>query len=207
MTEANRPTFRVAWLVILLIAAGLMFVAALGIQAIAGRSDGARLIPPTAGPLQDAVLDALGVRMRTPSNWAAPVVTQDGRFVLSPHGDTDTSSTAGPFLFVVVDALEEFSRQLSLRTDLTEPRAELDALVEALNRDGARFPAAQEYLGAHYPAAIVRGFERGNELTLVLMRTPGGRWIYAGAQAPEPDFRYYELTVFKPVTDSLELID
>lgn len=207
MTEVSRPTFRLAWIAIMLIAAGLMFVVALGLQAIASRSDVARPIPPTAGPLQETTLNALGVRMRIPSNWAAPVVTQDKRFVLSPDGNSDTSSTAGPFLFVVVDALEEFSRQLNLRTDLSEPRAQLDALVEALNRDGARFPAAEDYLGAHYPAAIVRGFERGNELTLVLLRTPDGRWIYAGAQATEPDFRYYELTVFKPVTNSLELID
>lgn len=207
MTEASRPGFRLVWIPIVLVAAGLMFVAGLGILAVARPSDATRAVPPTAGPLHEVTLDALGVRLRTPDNWAAPVVTQDGHFVLSPDGSPDTSTTAGPFFFVVVDALEEFSLQLSLRTDLTNPREQLDVLVEALNRDRARFSAAEDYLGAQYPAAIVRGFERGNELTIVLLRTPEGRWIYAGAQATEADFRFYELTVFKPATDSLELID
>lgn len=207
MSEASRPRIRLAWIPILLIAAGLMFVAGLGIQAIARPPEATRAIPPTAGPLEEVTLEALGVRLRTPNNWSAPVVTGERRFVLSPGGNPDTSTTAGPFLFVVVDALDEFSQQLNIRTDLTNPREELDVLVEALNRERARFPAAEDYLGARYPAAIVRGYERGNELTLVLMRTPQGRWIYVGAQAVEADFRNYELTVFKPVTDSLEVLD
>ncbi|MCC7208015.1 MAG: hypothetical protein IT323_11960 [Anaerolineae bacterium] len=207
MTETSRPGLRLAWIPILLVAAGLMFVGGMAILAIARPVEGTRAAPPTTGPLDAVTLDALGVRLRTPTNWAAPVVTGERRFVLSPDGNPDTSTTAGPFLFVVIDALDEFSRQLNIRTDLTDPREELDVLVDALNRERARFPAAEDYLGARYPAAIVRGFERGNELTLILMRTPDGRWIYVGAQAKEADFRYYELSVFKPATDSLELLD
>ena len=205
MQEAQRPVFRLQWLPVILVSTGLMLIGALAIRELGGGMPSQRPTPGRVGPLAEVSLEPLGVQLRTPESWPPPVVVDAHRFVLSPDGEADTRSTAGPFLFVVVDALDIFREQLTFRTDLSDPRQQLDALVDALNRNGPRFGPSEVYYGAGYPAAIVRGYERGNELTLILMRTDEGRWVYVGAQAIEADFRYYELNVFKPATDSIRL--
>lgn len=52
----------------------------------------------------------------------------------------------------------------------------------------------------------MRGFERGNELTIILMRLPDDRWLYIGAQAEASFFRAYETSVFLPVVNSIRLL-
>lgn len=194
---------RFQWIPVVAVATLAMFLGGLVLQSLTARGDTARPVPPTVAGLADVQVEALGLQMRAPTNWAAPAVAGPDRLVLSPDGATDTGPTAGPFLYVVADALEAFSSRLTLRTDLEDPQAQLNALLAAMNFNGPRFGEAQPYYGARYPGALVRGSDRGNEMTIVLLRGPDGRWLYVGAQAAEPDFRYYELTVFKPVTDSI----
>jgi hypothetical protein len=146
-----------------------------------------------------------GVGLRVPENWKPPVVLDADSFILSPDGSTDTRTTAGPFLYVVVDALRVFGRRLNFRADLADPVAQLDALVGALNRQGAAFGAAAVYQGAAYPAAMVRGGERDKVLTIVLLHASNNRWIYAGALAKIDQFDYLDQAVFKPAVDSLRL--
>jgi hypothetical protein len=82
---------------------------------------------------------------------------------------------------------------------------QLAAILVAMNRSGPKFDKPVAYQGAKYPAAITRGFERDNELIIVLMNAGNDRWIYIGAQSLEALFPYYDDTVFRPATNSLTL--
>jgi hypothetical protein len=162
-------------------------------------------LPATVGPLDAVTVERLGLRLQAPRAWPAPIVLDDQRLVLSPTGSGDTRTTDGPFLYVVVDALELFRTQLNIRGDFDTPVDQLNEVVGALNRNGPRFKSATVYDGANYPGAIVRGYERGNELTIILLRADDGRWLYVGAQAPAPQFAYYDEIFFKPATNALML--
>lgn len=206
-TESGKP-FRREWLIILAIFTAVTLGIMLAIEEFGRRSLAVvptRTIPPPA-ELREVRLEQFGLSLLVPSNWSAPIVRDAHSFVISADGSADTRTTAAPFLFVVVDALPVFSRQLNFRTDLREPTAQLDALVEALNRNGPRFKKSSVFSGSPYPAAIVRGFERGNQLTIILMRLPDERWLYIGAQAEAQLFRAYELSVFLPVVNSIRLL-
>lgn len=201
-----QPVIRFRWIPILLAFAGIAFIATLAIERIGRAQTPAPTAPPaTVGPLVPIQVGDLGVSLLAPDDWESPVVLDANQFVLSPDGSSDTRTTAGPFLFVVIDALDVFKQRLTFRTDLSDPIAQLDALTDALNRNGPKFGAAQAYNGSPYPGAIVRGFERGNELTMILLRADSGRWVYVGAQARENDFARYERDVFLPVTNALRL--
>jgi hypothetical protein len=207
-TESGKP-FRREWLVLIAVFTTLTLIIMLGIEHYGRQSLAAVPTRTYAQPaeLREITLDQFGITMLAPSNWSAPTILDANRFVLSADGSGDTRTTAAPFLYVVVDALPIFSRQLNFRTDLEKPTEQLDALVEALNRNGPRFKESTPYGGSPYPSAIVRGFERGNELTIVLMRLPDGRWLYIGAQAEAPFFRAYETSVFLPATNAIRLIE
>ncbi|PJF36141.1 MAG: hypothetical protein CUN49_07000 [Candidatus Thermofonsia Clade 1 bacterium] len=205
--ESGKP-FRREWLLILglftLITLGLMFlIEEYGRQSLAAVPT-RTFMPPAE--LREVRLEQFKLSLRVPSNWSAPIVRDAHSFVISSDGSADTRTTAAPFMYIVVDALPVFSRQLNFRTDLREPTAQLDALVEALNRNGPRFNRAAIFSGSPYPAAIVRGFERGNALTIILMRLPDERWLYIGAQAEAQFFRAYESSVFLPVVNSIRLL-
>jgi hypothetical protein len=205
--ESGRA-FRREWLIILAIftaiTLGIMFaIEEYGRQSLAAVPT-RTFAPP--GALREVQLEPFGLRLQVPSNWSAPIVRDAHSFVLSSDGSADTRTTAAPFMYIVVDALPVFSRQLNFRTDLREPTAQLDALVDALNRNGPRFKDSVVFGGSPYPAAIVRGYERGNELTIILMRLPDERWLYIGAQAEAQFFRAYESTVFLPVVNSIRLL-
>ncbi len=159
----------------------------------------------TVGPLAGAEIEKPALSLLAPSTWKPPVVLDDHRLVLSPDGSTGTQPEDGPFLFIVVDALQVFRSQVAFREDFTDPIQQLDALLNSINRDSARFSTPAAYDSAKYPGAMTRGYERGNVLTIVLLRSENNRWIYVGAQAIERLFPYYESAVFKPVTDSLAL--
>ncbi|MBE2194217.1 MAG: hypothetical protein IAE83_08570 [Anaerolinea sp.] len=205
--QTESPTiYRMRWLPLLGIVTGILFLGALLIQKMGAAPTGVPAAPPTVTTLNTVKIESLGITLLAPQNWHAPALKDDHSFVLSPDGSSDTTSTAGPFLYGVVDALEVFSRQLTLRTDLDDPVAQLDALIKVINRDRARFTAAKPYTRAQYPAAFVEGIERGNELLIVLIKGEGGRWIYLGAQAREDQFPYYDVTVFKPAINALSLI-
>ncbi len=219
MSEPNTPevspepietgrTFRREWLIILAVftavTLGLMFI----IEEY-GRQSLAAVPTRTFAPpdeLREVRLEQFGLRLLAPANWSQPIIRDAHSFIISADGSADTRTTAAPFLYIVVDALPVFSRQLNFRTDLREPTAQLDALVDALNRNGPRFKDAAVFGGSPYPAAIVRGFERGNELTIILMRLPDDRWLYIGAQAEASFFRAYESSVFLPVVNSIRLL-
>ncbi|MFQ3537059.1 MAG: hypothetical protein SNJ58_14430 [Aggregatilineales bacterium] len=219
MSEPNTPetspepietgrTFRREWLIILAVftavTLGLMFV----IEEY-GRQSLAAVPTRTFAPpdeLREVRLEQFRLSLLAPANWSQPIIRDAHSFIISADGSADTRTTAAPFLYIVVDALPVFSRQLNFRTDLREPTAQLDALVDALNRNGPRFREAAVFGGSPYPAAIVRGFERGNELTIILMRLPDDRWLYIGAQAEASLFRAYESSVFLPIVNSIRLL-
>ncbi len=159
----------------------------------------------TVGPLVSVAVERLGLAMLAPSTWGAPASLNENGIVLSPTGSNDTSSTAGPFLLVIADTSVFFHTRLNFREGLSDPVEQLNALLGAMRRDGPKFAAAAAYQGAKYPAAMTRGYERDNELTIVLMNAGDDRWIYVGAQAREAAFGYYEGTVFTPVTNSITL--
>jgi hypothetical protein len=159
----------------------------------------------TVGPLNPITIEDSNLSMLTPSTWKEPAVLNNNSYVLSINGSTDTSATAGPFLYVVTDALTTFQKQLTIGTGFTTPTEQLNALMEAINRSGPKFSKANPYLGAQYPGAIVHGYERGNELVIVLLNAGEKGWIYIGAQAPEQYFQYYDETVFTPAINSIAL--
>jgi hypothetical protein len=205
--EGGKP-FRREWLIILAAFTALTLGIMFAIEEF-GRHSLAAVPTRTFTPpseLREVRLEQFGLSLSVPANWSAPIIRDAHSFVISADGSADTRTTAAPFLYVVVDALPVFSRQLNFRTDLREPTAQLDAIVEALNRNGPRFKPASVFSGSPYPAAIVRGFERGNELTIVLMRLPDDRWLYVGAQAEAQFFRAYESSVFLPVVNSIRLL-
>ena len=146
--------------------------------------------------------------MLVPTNWKAPIVFDDkARLILSPDGSTDTSPTAGPFLYVIPDTTKYITSHLSytFRPDISDPAQQLDLLMQAINIDAPAFDPTESYIGAQYPAAIKRGYARDNEMTFVLMNAGNGHWIYVGAQAPERLFKYYDDAIFKPATNSITL--
>jgi hypothetical protein len=144
-----------------------------------------------------------GTRFDAPTNWNAPTMLENGSIILSPDGSTSVQPNAGPFVLFIQNPLERFAADLNIRTDLTDPVAQLDAIVEALNRNGPRFKAAQPYTDAPHPAAFIKGYERGNELSIILMRTDDGRWLYVGLQARDAEFEYYDSRVFRPAIQSV----
>lgn len=158
---------------------------------------------PTVGPLERERIAELS--FEAPTNWHAPVEMGTQQFILSPDGSTSVQPDAGPFLLFIVDPLERFRQEYNVRIDFTDPIQQLNALEVAINRDAARFKEAQPYPDAPHPAAIIRGYERGNELTIILMRTDGGRWLYIGAQARDDQFEYYDDAVFRPAIRSIAL--
>lgn len=206
-TESGR-TFRREWLILIAIFTAITLGAMFAIEEYGRQSLAAvptrTFVPPAQ--LREVRLEQFGLSLLAPANWSDPIIRDAHSFVISADGSADTRTTAAPFLYVVVDALPVFSRQLNFRTDLREPTAQLDALVEALNRNGPRFKSSSVFGGSPYPAAIVRGFERGNELTIILMRLPDDRWLYIGAQAEASFFRAYETSVFLPVVNSIRLL-
>jgi hypothetical protein len=159
----------------------------------------------TVGALRPFDAASLGFTMVIPENWK-PALNADN-LVLSPSGTADTSSTAEPFLYVIYDAAKVLPSKITFnfRSDITDPVEQLNLLMEALMRTGPKFDRAQKYNGAHYPAAITTGFERDNQLIVVLMNAGNNRWIYAGAQSIERYFSYYETTVFRPALNALEV--
>jgi hypothetical protein len=159
----------------------------------------------TAGPLVEIDIDKPRISVRVPSTWKISPPLNENSIVLSPTGSADTSTTAGPFLLITVDNSAYFHSRLSFPAGLTNPVQQLDALINAMNRDGPQFDPATPYSGSTYPAAITRGFERDNELTIVLMNAGNDRWIYVGAQASEKTFGYFEGTVFTPAINSITL--
>lgn len=136
----------------------------------------------TAGPLDTLDIETPALTMLAPSTWKASALP-DNSVILSPGGTADTSSTAEPFLLVLVGDSAYFRSKLNIRTDLTDPVGQLAAILVALNRSGPKFETPVAYQGAKYPAAITRGFERDNQLTIVLMNAGNDRWIYVGAQS------------------------
>jgi hypothetical protein len=179
------------------------FLAMLGLEAFAPRADLAPTPLPTAMPLIETRIEALGLSLLRPATWPPPVVTDDHTLILSATGSTDVGATAGPFVVVTIDALTAFRSRLAFRDDYPDPGPQLDALTNSLNRNGARFEPAEAYPAAAYPAAITRGYERGNELNIVLMNAGERGWLYVGTQARRSEFGYAHLAVFKPVTDSI----
>jgi hypothetical protein len=159
----------------------------------------------TAGPLTMIDVDHPGMTMLSPSTWKKPAPLNQNGLILSPTGSADTSRTAGPFLLVIVDNAVFFHSKFSFPSGLTDPVEQLNALLTALQLDGPQFQPAVIYSGARYPAAITRGFERDNEMTIVLMNAGNDQWIYVGAQAKESEFSYYEGIVFRPATNSITL--
>jgi hypothetical protein len=158
----------------------------------------------TVGPAASRDIDNPALTILAPSSWKTSRLP-DNSVVLSPTGAGDTSSTADPFLLVLVQDSTYFRNKMNFRADLTDPVEQLAAVLVALNRSGPKFDKPIAYQGAKYPAAITRGFERDNELTIVLMNAGNDRWIYIGAQSQEALFPYYDDTVFRPATNSLTL--
>lgn len=160
-------------------------------------------MPATVGPLTTANLDQFGLSLLTPSTWQAPIVIDKNSFILSPTGSTDTSPNAGPFLYVVVDALKVFRDKTSFRADFADPTNQLNALVQAINRESPQYDKIVAYTDAKYPAAIIHSYERDNEEAIILINAGAKGWIYIGAQSPERFFKYYETNVFQPVVNSI----
>lgn len=178
-----------------------------GPQSTGGATAGAS-VGVTVGPLAKVSIDALGLTMLAPTNWKAPVLLDDkARLILSPDGSTDTSATAGPFLYIIPDTTKYIASHLSytFRPDISDPTQQLDLLMQAINIDAPAFDPTESYIGSQYPAAIKRGYARDNEMTFVLMDAGNNHWIYVGAQAPERLFKYYDDAVFGPVTNSITL--
>src|SRR5712691_8736149 len=124
----------------------------------------------TVGPLTAIDVADLGVTLLAPSTWKPPVVQKDS-LILSPDGSTDTSVTAGPFLFLIPNAEKVVPGRLNytFQPGIDDPAQQLDLLVQAFNIDAPEYKPTESYIGAQYPAAIKRGFQRDNEFTFVLM--------------------------------------
>jgi hypothetical protein len=147
----------------------------------------------------------LGLSLMIPSTWK-PAISADS-VVISASGTTDTSFTAGPFLYIIPDAGKVLPNRMSFtfRSDITDPAQQLDLLMAAITRDDPRFSPARKYDGTQYPAAISTGYERDNQLVVILMYVGDNHWTYVGAQSLERYFSYYDSTVFKPALSSLKV--
>lgn len=158
----------------------------------------------TVGALAEMRFDALGITVKTPSTWKPPA-TDAETIVISPSGNLNIDSTAGTFLYILPDAAKTLSRRFSVsfRSVVTDPMEQLKLVVDAVNRNGPRFGQPQAYTGTQYPAASVTGFERGNQVTLVLIYAGDQRWVMVGTQALEALHPYYNATVFEPALQSL----
>jgi hypothetical protein len=145
----------------------------------------------------------LGLSLSVPAAWKAAESADS--VVISPAGTADTSYTAGPFLYIIPDAAKVLPNKLSFsfHPDVTDPAKQLDMLMESLQRDDPRFTRAKTYEGMQYPAAITTGYDRDNQLTIVLMNAGNNRWIYVGTQSIERYYSYYDVAVFQPALKSL----
>lgn len=182
------------------------FLGMVAINALAPQpTESAAVQNADAGELVPYHAEKFSLSLLVPSNWKAPINLDADRLLISETGSTDISPTADPFLIVVPDALTVFKKQLALRDNYSDPQQQLDALVAALNRDAPGFLPAEKYEGANYPGAITRGFERGNELMIILLDAGERGWIYIGAQTKESQFDHYEQNVFLPISNSLKL--
>jgi len=206
VTGSPKP-MRYQWLPLVgmfTLAAFLMMLVIDGIGARSATTAGATL-SPTIGAMVKRTIPELGITLDTPDSWRPPAIRDANSFVLSPTGSTQTGSTDGPFMYVVVDALNIFKNQLTFRADLSDPVEQLNALRDAINRDNARFGDAVPLSNTRYPSAQARGYERGNTEVMILMHTGDGRWIYVGLQASDEQMAWYENTVFVPAINSLAL--
>jgi hypothetical protein len=159
----------------------------------------------TVGPLNPASIAKLGISLVSPAMWKPPALLNDNSYVISQDGSTDTSSTAGPFVLLIVGDSNYFHSKLSFPAGLTDPVDQLNAIVAALNLLGPEIGIVVPYTFAKYPGAIVRTYERGNEMTITLLKGPNDKWVYIGAQAKEVFFKYYEDNVFSPIANALTL--
>jgi hypothetical protein len=204
MNEQPGQPFRVQWIPIIAVFTGLALLGALLVQRLGlAALPSAPTLIPTVGPLIDAEL--MGLAFKQPGSWPAPVKRDAYSFVISPTGSADTATTAGTFVYVVVDALNAFRGQYNVRADLADPAAQLKALLDAANPDAPRFKDPLAFRGAKYRGAFVRGFQRGNGQLVALLRADDGSWIYIGAQAPGDQFAFLEQTVFNPLIASLSV--
>lgn len=181
----------------------LSLLAMLAIDSFAPSASFPSTATPIPAPLVPVTDAPFGLTFVMPTTWPAPVLTEGTTLVLSPTGGTDISATAGPFMVLIPDALTVFRARLAFRDDYDDPQQQLDALTGSLNRTGARFEPAEAYRSGKFPAAITHGYERGNELTIVLLNAGEKGWLYVGAQARRGEYDHYEAAVFQPVTDSL----
>ena len=166
---------------------------------------GPTLLPQaTVGALAMVDVPQLGVRLMAPTNWPAPVSLSDSSVILSATGSTDTSYTAGPFM-LIADAgkLAQARMGYTMPPDISDPSQQLDLIVQAINQDAPSFTRARPFTTAKYPAASVVGFDRDNQLTIILLNVGNGRWLYVGIQALQRYHSYYEQTVFNPVVNSI----
>lgn len=159
----------------------------------------------TTGTLINVDVPEMALSMLIPSNWKPPVYQDNSSLILSPDGSTDTSYNAGPFVIIRAGDSSYFQKLLAFQTTLTDPRQRLDAMITAINRDAASFTPAQPYAGSKYPGAITTGYERDNQLTIILLKAGPDQWIYIGTQAKEIYFTYYDTSVFQPLINSLTL--
>lgn len=159
----------------------------------------------TAGTLINVDVSEMALSMLVPSNWKPPVYQDNSNLILSPDGSTSTAYTAGPFVIIRVGDNSYFEKLLAFQTSLTDPIPRLDAMVAAINRDAASFTPSSIYAGAKYPGAITTGYERDNQLAIVLLKAGPDRWIYIGTQAKEVNFTYYDTAVFQPLINSITL--
>ncbi len=164
------------------------------------------IVPPNVvGSLHSVTIDSLGVTMLAPANWQPPVALDANRIILSRDGSTDTSPSAEAFVLVVAGDAKYFQSRLNFREGVTDPVEQLNILLKIINRDSPEVGKVAAYATAKYPAAMVRSFERSNEMTITLLNVGQDRWIYVGTQAPEKYFPYYEDALFKPAIDSIAL--
>ena len=158
----------------------------------------------TVGPLASAAIPEAGVTLMTPTSWKPPVAISDAAAVISPTGSTDTTYSAGVFM-LVGDAHKLAKEKLTFnfRDDISDPVQQLTLLLAAINLDAPNWTTAEVFSGAQYPAAVSVGFDRDNELTIVLINAGNNRWIYVGTQAPERNYTYYNSAVFEPAIASI----
>lgn len=112
-TESGR-TFRREWLILIAIFTAITLGAMFAIEEYGRQSLAAvptrTFVPPAQ--LREVRLDQFGLSLLAPANWSDPIIRDAHSFVISADGSADTRTTAAPFLYVVVDALPVFSRQL-----------------------------------------------------------------------------------------------
>ena len=166
----------------------------------------ATVIPEvTAAALTNVDVPEMALSMLIPSNWKQPVYQDNSNLILSPDGSTSTSYNAGPFVIIRVGDSTYFQKLLAFQTTLTDPLQRLDSMLTGINRDAASFTPAQLYPWGKYPGAYTTGYERDNQLSIVLLKAGPDRWVYIGTQAKEIYFTYYDTAVFQPLINSITL--